>query len=86
MNNFHYAMFLVNSLYGLGIIQEDFEEMGLIAWNLIGNKRTRIYRITLDIDPQENTVQLPCNCDIIEAVTYGFEDWEHVSNIFPNGD
>ena len=86
MNNFHYAMYLANSLYSMDMLPEDFEEIGLIAWGLIGNKRTRLYRTCLDIDCGTNTVQLPCNCDIIEAITYGFEDWEHVSNIAPNGD
>lgn len=32
------------------------------------------------------TVELPCNCDIIEAVTYDFEDWRYVTNDTVNGD
>ncbi len=84
--NFHYAMFLANQQYGLNLLPENFEEVGLIAYNLIGNKITRLYKICLDIDCDSNSVTLPCNCDVIEAVTYGFEDWNFVSNTLPNGD
>jgi hypothetical protein len=49
-NNFHYAMSLANTLYDLDLIPEDFEEIGLVAFNLIGNKRMRLYRVCLDID------------------------------------
>lgn len=29
---------------------------------------------------------LPCNCDILEAVTYGWEDWKYTTNKTVNGD
>ena len=80
LNNFHYAMFLTNELFGINILPEKFEEMGLIAWGKIGNKRTRLYKACLDIN-KDNTVELPDNCDIIEAVTYGFEDYEPISSV-----
>lgn len=86
MEKFGYAMFLANQLYGLELLPEDFEEIGLVAWNEIGNKRQRLYRYCTDINCSLNTVELPCNCDDIEAVTYGFEDWNFVSNIYPEGD
>ena len=84
-NNFHYAMSLANTLYGLNLSPDNFEEMGVVAQSKIGNKRTRLYRITLDVSCK-NTVDLPCNCDIIEAITYGFEDWNWVTNLTNNGD
>ena len=31
-------------------------------------------------------MQLPCNCDIIEAVTYNHEDWNYSTNKTVNGD
>lgn len=86
MEKFGYAMFLANQLFDLELIPEDFEEIGLIAWNMIGNKRQRLYRYCTDINCSSQTVELPCNCDDIEAVTYGFEDWNFVSNLYPNGD
>jgi len=39
MEKFGYAMFLANQLYGLELLPDDFEEIGLVAWRMIGNKR-----------------------------------------------
>lgn len=86
MNDFGYALFLANSLYGLNMNEDIFEEIGLIAFNQIGNKRTRLYKTCLPVECNSNQVELPCNCDIIEAVTYGFEDANYVSNTRPMGD
>lgn len=80
MNNFYYAYTLLETLYGLEVSEEQFEEIGILAWNQIGNKRCRIYRATLCLDPCEKSVELPCNCDLLEAVTAPFEDFQHVSN------
>lgn len=84
-NNFHYALSLAQMLYDVEGDTADLEEIGLIAHNFIGNKNTRLYRATIDVVGGE--VQLPCNCDIIEAVTYvGGEDWNYTSNQKNNGD
>lgn len=85
MEKFGYAMFLANQLYDVELSTDDFEEIGLVAWRMIGNKNQRLYRYCADINCSSNTVELPCNCDEIEAITYGFEDWEFVSNYYPNG-
>lgn len=86
MEKFGYAMFLANELYDLELLPDDFEEIGLVAFNRIGNKRQRLYRYCTEVDCETNTIKLPCNCDEIEAITYGFEDWNFVSNMYPNGD
>jgi hypothetical protein len=78
MNNFHYAISLAQMLYDVEGDIDDLEEIGLIAYNFIGNKNTRLYKTTLDVI--NGTVKLPCNCDIIEAVTYCGEDWNYTSN------
>lgn len=83
-NNFHYAISLAQMLYDIEGDIEDLEEIGLIAYNFIGNKNTRLYRATLDVN--NGIVKLPCNCDIIEAVTYCGEDWNYTSNQKNNGD
>lgn len=85
MYDFNYALFLVNQLYGLDPNPEDFEEVGTIAFNFIGNKRTRIYRCAIEVN-SDKSVDLPSNCDQILAITYNFEDWNHVSNQWPEGD
>ena len=79
-NNFHYAISLAQTLYDIEGDDDDLEEIGLVAYNFIGNKNTRLYRASLDINCQDGSVQLPCNVDIIEAVTYGYEDWNYTSN------
>ena len=87
MTDFHTAMFQANLQYGLELQEEDFEEIGLIAWQRIGNKRVRTYRYCTTVSCDgDHSIELPCNADIIEAVTYGFEDWNYTDNILPNGD
>lgn len=86
MNDFNYIYTVVNSLYGLELEPEQFEELGLTAWNLIGNKTVRLYNYSADISCDNLSVQLPCNCDIIEAVTYNHEDWNYSTNKTVNGD
>lgn len=86
MNDFNYIYTIANSLYGLELEPEQFEELGLTAWNLIGNKTVRLYRYSTDVSCDDFSVQLPCNCDIIEAVTYNHEDWNYSTNKTVNGD
>lgn len=86
MDSFNSAYAQASLLYKLEITTDEFEEIGLIAWNKIGNKQTRLYRIRLKIQCPGNYVELPCNCDIIEAVTYDFEDWKYTTNDTVNGD
>lgn len=86
MENFNSAYYQTHLLYETELTPEEFEEIGLIAWGKIGNRRTRLYRYVTDIQCPDNTVELPCNCDIIEAVTYGFEEWNYVTNDTVNGD
>lgn len=85
LSNFHYAMNLLNILYGITIQEDEFEEIALTGWNLIGNKRTRIYRYKAVVSDCEKGIKLPCNCDYIEAVTTNFEDWNYSTNDTPNG-
>ena len=86
MNALNYIYTVANSLYGLELEPEQFEELGLTAWNLIGNKTVRLYNYSANISCDDLSVQLPCNCDIIEAVTYNHEDWNYSTNKTVNGD
>ena len=79
-NNFYYAMSLTDQLFGITMQENDWEEIALIAWNQIGNKRCKLYKYTACLNNCENSIELPCNCDILEAVTTDFEDFQHVSN------
>lgn len=80
-NNLYYSLSLLDILYGINISEDDFEEIALLAWNQIGNKRTRLYKVKLEVDCKTHTAQLPCNVTSIEAVTADFEDFQYTSNI-----
>lgn len=85
--NFHYAITLAQTLYDVEGDTEDLEEIGLVAYNFIGNKNTQLHKKLLDVNCEDGSVQLPCGVDIIESVTYcGMEDWNHTSNIKEYGD
>ena len=90
MNDFHYISVLLDMLYGIELEDQDMEEYGLLAWNLIGNKNTKLYRVRLCIDPKDNSVTLPCNAITdggdVELVTSSWEDWERVTNKSEFGD
>ena len=84
MNDFHYAMSLLDTMYGINMPEDQFEEIALVGWNLIGNLRTKLYRYC--VDGCDGEVELPCNCVQLEAVTLGLEDWAYTTNQTPNGD
>jgi len=50
LNDFHYAQTLMEMLYGINLPDDEFEEIALLGWNLIGNKRTRLYRYSVCVD------------------------------------
>lgn len=84
-NNFHYVDVLLDQMYGIEMEEEDIEEMGLIAWEYIGNKQTKLYEIRTCTD-SNNSIKLPCNAQNVEAVTTSFEDWSYVTNYSEQGD
>lgn len=85
LNNFHYVAVLLDQLYGVEMEDEDLEELGLIAWEDIGNKNTRLYKYRACPD-SDNSIVLPCNASSVEAVTASFEDWNRVTNYSTHGD
>lgn len=84
-NNFYYALSLAHELYDVDMQEDTFEELGLLAWNQIGNKRCKLYNYSVCLNDCQKSIELPCNCDIIEAVTTDIEDFQHVSNISDRG-
>lgn len=84
MNSFHYAMSLAEQIYGIQLKEDTWEEIALVGWNLIGNKRYRIYKYTASTTPIgdcEHAIELPCNADVLEAVTSSIEEFQETSNI-----
>ena len=86
LNDFHYGLTLANELYDIEMQDNNYEEIALIAFGQIGNKRCKLYHIEYNLDSMERSIELPCNCETIEAVTTAWEDWNNVSNQLPNGD
>lgn len=84
-NDFHYGLSLLETMFGLNIQEEDYEEIALVGWELIGNKRCKLYRTSIVVEPNQDSIELPCNVDVLEAVTADFEDFQHVDNDSPNG-
>lgn len=86
MANFKTAMFQANLLYGTDYQNEDdFLEVGLIAYNMIGNKNIRYYRFTGKVDEATLSLDLPCNCDYIESVTIPFAEFKYYDGTHSNG-
>lgn len=76
--NINSAYPMVQSLYGIDPNPEDFEDLAMNAWNLIGNKHTRLYRFVADTENSE--LELPCNVQHIESVHIPVNDAQVTSN------
>ena len=88
MNNFKYAISLAQMLYDIDINDIDtLIEIGLVAYNFIGNKNTQLKSEIVNVDLKTGLVKLPCKSDLVEAITYPrAEDWNYTSNIKNYGD
>ena len=88
MNNFKYAITLAQMLYDIDINDMDtLIEIGLVAYNFIGNKNTHLSAEIVNVDPRTGIVKLPCKADLVEALTYpSGEDWNYTSNTKNFGD
>ena len=86
MNNFKYAISLAQMLYDIDINDMDtLIEIGLVAYNFIGNKNTHLKSEIVDV--KNGLVKIPCKADLIEAITCpNEEDWNYTSNIKNYGD
>lgn len=86
INNFKYAISLAQTLYDINVNDMDaLIEIGLVAYNFIGNKNTHLVAEIVDV--KNGLVKLPCNADLIEAITDPqFEDWNKTSNLTNYGD
>lgn len=78
-NNFKSVYSMANSLYGINMDENSFEDLALVGWDLIGNKQTKLYRYKTNTE--NCRVQLPCNVELIEAVYAGIPDANISSNI-----
>ena len=65
--NFRYAITLAQTLYDVEGDSEDLIEIGLVAYNFIGNKNTQLKKVMLDVDSNDGSVQLPCGTVLLLA-------------------
>jgi hypothetical protein len=75
--------------YGVEMNPIDFENIGLVAWDKIGNTRHRLYKYIVEPsidDLGAYYIDLPCNCDIIESVTADYEEYQKTSPVHLAGD
>lgn len=88
INNFKYAISLAQMLYDIDINDMDtLIEIGLVAYNFIGNKNTHLSTEIVNVDLRTGLVKLPCKADLVEAITYpNLEDWSTTSNVRNYGD
>ena len=86
--SFNTAYTQARELYGLELNPDEFETLGIIAWDRIGNRQYKLYKYQvqpLQTQTEEWYVDLPCNVDQIEAVTADYEDYQKTSNQFLAG-
>ena len=77
--NFNTAYTQLRELYGIELIPDEFETMGLIAWEKIGNKLVSLVTTSLEVD-DNGIAMLPCDADTIEAVYINQPDYQATSN------
>lgn len=80
------AYSLCNSLYGITLDENEFEDLALEAWSRIGTKHTKLYRYVGSVE--DHSLTLPCNVDagdnIIESVHVPIPDSQMTSNSATN--
>lgn len=87
MNDYKYPFYTALShadeMYGVDMSPDEFESTAIIAWERIGNKQYSLFKMSATpklIGDCVWSIELPCNVDVIEAVTRDNEDWEYTSN------
>ena len=87
-NNCKYSISLAQMLYDIDVNDMDtLIEIGLVAYNFIGNKNTQLKSEIVNVNQKTGLVKLPCNADLVEAITYpNAEDWSYTSNLHNYGD
>lgn len=77
------ALTQLDELYGVQLDEDTFETYAISAYNKIGNKDYKIYRLKAYpvADPDGGWfIDKPCNLDEIEAITLNFESAQETSS------
>ena len=70
--NIKTAFSLVKTLYGIDVKEDEFEEIALNAWELIGTKHTELKKYVGST--VNGFLKLPCDCAVIESVHLPIKD------------
>lgn len=76
------ALTQLDELYGVQLDEDTFETYAMSAYNKIGNKDYKMYRLKAhpEADPDGGWfIDKPCNLDEIEAITLNFESAQETS-------
>jgi len=76
---FYNAITHLKTFYDITLEDDEFENIGLHAWDLIGNKYTRTYKHVFTCT--DGILELPCNVDVIEVITGGQEQYQSTDNV-----
>lgn len=77
--SFYTVLHNLSQKYGIVMTEDEFEDLAFYAWNSIGNKNYLVYKY--DTRVENNEVELPCNCDLVESVHTITEDYRMTDNI-----
>ena len=77
--NFYTAYTQLRELYGIEFTPDQFETLGMIAWDKIGNRMMTTKSARVEVI--EGIVNLPCDLDELEAVTTDLPDFQSSSAI-----
>lgn len=83
-NNFKSVYSTANILYRTTMDPNDFEDIALNGWQLIGNRQTKLHKLTTNT--VNGKVSIPCNCEYIEAIFSNVNDAKISSNMIGNYD
>ncbi len=72
--NFYAAYNELITSYGIELTHDTFEEMGMNAWERIGNRMMITKSVKLDII--DGIVTLPCDVDELEAITADYVEFK----------
>lgn len=87
--NFKTAYTQLRELYGIELNPDEFETIGMIGWDKIGNKLYVQKSATIKVcpidDPQDtmktSLIHLPCDVDAVEAVYLDFPEYQKTDNL-----
>ena len=72
MYDFMYGKYLLETLFGIDMQEDDYVEMAYGVWRDIGNIATSLHAIDAVTDT-DGYVELPCNCEFVESVSGGHQ-------------